>query len=337
MAKIADAAAGSREKRAEAVLILVCMSSGHFFRAGPARATHFRKIARNFGSFLLGSMMALHGVTSTPPHLLIVLKNPFHSPSYAPSSCRLSVSLVTMDKIPNPFKNLKRGDSGGAENPLTDLAQKTAEAVEKGAQATTAIAEKGVKAVDPLHVFDPSPIPTRLMLDHGLFDRINPDPFPILEARSNKSFHNLAVEGKKAASDVLVLEDTSSKKPVLVMDRTPSPRLYDIYKTTPMKDGQAIAKTENGLDLYLRAKVVMSDKDLHVFLEGESDPVYIITKAPGLFNMSTQRVILLGANKEKVANLSNWDATSYMLEISPGIDAGLMLCLGIISDDNALE
>jgi len=104
-----------------------------------------------------------------------------------------------------------------------------------------------------------------------------------------------------------------------------------------MKDGQAIAKiTPAGQDLYLCAKVVMSgEKDLRVFMEGESDPAYTVRKAPGLTNYSTSRIILQKGVKDPVASLSNWEDGAYMLEINPGVDTGLMLCLAIIADDNA--
>lgn len=247
-------------------------------------------------------------------------------------------------QIPNPFSKKTEGDAAAAEaategaaeasNPVTDLAHKTGELTVEAAEKTMEIAEKTVQAVDPLHLFDPSPIPIRLILAHGLFDRIDPDPYPILAARSNDAFHDLVVQGKDKPSDEVIMQDASTKKPVLVLDRTLKPRMYDIYKTSAMVEGQAVAKTENGQDFYLRAKVLMSDKDFQVFMEGQDEPTYTITKAPGLMNFSTNKVIKMAGEKDPVASTSNWEEGTYMLEIKPDVDAGLMLCLAIISDDN---
>lgn len=236
-----------------------------------------------------------------------------------------------MDKIPLPGFHKKEDDA--APNPVTDFMGKTAEAVTKTADATLELSEKTVQALDPLHVFTPNPNPTRLILAKGLFDRTGSEAYPILHARSNDPFHHLQ-QTKSAASDELVLEDASSKKPVLVMDRTPKPRMYDIYKTSPMTEGQAVAKTTaGGVDLYLRAKVVMADEDLQVFMENESDVLYIITKAPGLMNFSSQKVIMMKGVEKPVASTSDWEDGTYMLEIMPSVDAGLMLTLAIAADD----
>ena len=137
-----------------------------------------------------------------------------------------------------------------ATKPITDFVEKTTE-------ATIDFAEKGIKAIDPLHLFAPNPNPTRLVLEEGLFSRTGVD-YPILQARSNDAFHDLVVKGKTSPSNELVLQDAKSGKPVLVLIRTPEPRIYDIYKTSPMSDGQQPAKTN--ADLYLRAKSFFLEK-----------------------------------------------------------------------------
>lgn len=218
-------------------------------------------------------------------------------------------------------------------NPLTDF-------VGKSADKTLEISEKTVQALDPLHLFSPNPSnPTRLILPKGLFNAGGND-YPILHARSNDPFHDLIMKGKSAESDELVFEDASSKQQVLVMDRTPKPRMYDIYKTSPMSDGQAVVKkSTGGTDLYLRAKVLMSGEkgDLVVFMSDETDgeATYTITKAPGFLNFSTQKVIMMKGVQKPVASTSEWEDGTYMLEIMPSVDAGLMMCLAIAADDVA--
>jgi len=130
----------------------------------------------------------------------------------------------------------------------------------------------------------------------------------------------------------------ATQQPVLVIDRTPKPRMYDIYKTSPMTQGQVVAKSSKVVgNLYLCAKVLMSGSsnitDLQVLVQGQSDPTYTITKAPGLMKYSTKRVILVKGEMNPVTSVSDWEEGTYMLEISPGVDAGLMLCLAIIADD----
>lgn len=218
---------------------------------------------------------------------------------------------------------------------VSEYAQKTADMLSKASDGTAHVAEATVKALDPLHLFDPNPKPSRLILKENLFDTTI--DYPILHARSNDAFHDLIVKSQTTQKqDLLVLEDASDKKPIVLMDRTPKPRIYEIYKTSPMTQGQAVAKTlDDSTNLYLRAKVVMSGDAQHLdcFLQGEADPTYTIAKAPGMMNFSTSKVVMMKDHSKPVASTSNWEEGTFMLEIQPGIDAALMVCLAIAADD----
>lgn len=225
-------------------------------------------------------------------------------------------TVIIMDKITN--------------NPV-------AEFMGKATETTMDYSEKTVQALDPLHLFAPNTAnPTRLILPKGLFDFT--EDYPILHARSNDPFHDLIVK-QKTNDDELVFEDASTHTQVLVMERTPKPRMYDICKTSPMADGQAVSRNSlSGAELYLRAKVLMSgDKgDMKVFMSNETDgddATYTITKAPGLLNFSTQKVIMMKGVEKPVASTSEWQDGTYMVEIMPSVDAGLMMCLAIAADD----
>jgi hypothetical protein len=222
-----------------------------------------------------------------------------------------------------------------SNNPVTDFlgktAAQTAEAFQRTTDVTLDVSEKTVNALDPLHLFAPNPNPTRLVLPKDLFS-LKTD-FPILHARSNDPFHDLVVKAG-SSDDELIMTDASSGAAVLVVGRTPEPRMYDIYKTTPITEGQQATKTtSDGTSLHLRAKLVMSDNDLKVFMDNQDEALYTVTKSPGLLNVSTARIIMMKGMEKPVASTSDWEDTSYMLEIMPVVDAGLMMCLAICDDD----
>ena len=220
-------------------------------------------------------------------------------------------------------------------NPVTEFlgktAAQTAEAFQKTTDVTLDVSEKTVNALDPLHLFAPNPNPTRLVLPKDLFS-LKKD-CPILHARSGGPFHDLVAKAG-SSSDELIMTDASSGAAVLVVGRTPEPRMYDIYKTTPITEGQQVTKTmSDGTSLYLRAKLVMSDNDLKVFMDNQDDALYTVTKSPGLLNFSSARVIMMKGMDKPVASTSDWEDDTYMLEIMPVVDAGLMMCLAICDDD----
>lgn len=220
-------------------------------------------------------------------------------------------------------------------NPVTEFLGKTAaqtvEAFQKTSDATLDVSEKTVNALDPLHLFAPNHNPTRLVLPKDLFS-LKTD-YPIIQARSNDPYHDLVVKAG-SSNDELIMTDASSGDAVLVVDRTPEPRMYDIYKTTPITEGQQVTKTtSDGTSLYLRAKLVMSDNDLKVFMDDQDEALYTVTKSPGLLNFSSARVVMMKGVEKPVASTSDWEDDTYMLEISPAVDAGLIMCLAICDDD----
>lgn len=198
-------------------------------------------------------------------------------------------------------------------------------------ESTLNTVEKGVDAVDPLHVFSPNEIPTRLILPEGLLSRTG-DAYPIACARTNDSKHDLQVKEKPVQSNELVVEDANTKKPVIIIERTPhQPRQYDIYMASPGFQGQE--PCAKGEDLYQRAKVTRFNKDLHVFLEGESHFVYVISKAGLAASYSTKHFIKRFGEKEPVASTHPWQGSSDMLEVQPGEDVLFMYCLAAIANE----
>ena len=131
--------------------------------------------------------------------------------------------------------------------------------------------EHGVDAVDPFHIFSPNEIPTRLVYQENMLSQTQGDAFPIVCARSNDPFHELEV--KANTNTEFVIENATMKQPVMILRQTQEQ--YDIYTPTPVvKDQLPDAKGDN---MYHFAKVIPSDKVLHVYLQEESKPAFVIS------------------------------------------------------------
>lgn len=180
--------------------------------------------------------------------------------------------------------------------------------------------EKGVDAVDPLHVFSPNEIPTRLVLPENLFSHSSGDAAPLLCARSNKQFHHLQV--KPTENNILEIDHATTKKPVLYIERTHEPLKYDIY----------MPSDETG-DLKHVAYVVRNDKVLGVIMEGDSEPTYVISKAGLAALYATKHWIKRVGEKEAVAATHPWQGTKKMLEVQPGQDVLFFFGLATIADE----
>lgn len=194
--------------------------------------------------------------------------------------------------------------------------------------------EHGVDAVDPLHVFSPNEIPTRLVYQEGLLSQTaRGDAFPIVCARSNDSYHELQVKANKNTE--FVIENATTKKPVMILQQ--SQEQYDIYTPpSPIAKGQQQPSDAKGDDLNHYAKVIPSDKVLHVYLKEESEPTYVISKA-GLaksYSTGTKHVIRhFGEKQPVVATTQPWEGKSDMLEVHPGENVIFMYLLALIADE----
>ena len=225
------------------------------------------------------------------------------------------------------FPHKHNVDHGGANQEPHDHHTKEAlkhlqHEVSHAVEVTLDTVEKGVDAVDRLHIFSPNEIPTRLIIEKGLFERT--DTYPILCARSNETFHNLQVKAKPPMSNKLVVEDFVSEKPLIVIERILE--LYDIYMTWPVFEGQ---KPVDGL--YPRARVIRYDDGLHVFVG--DDLTYIISKARLAASYATKHVIKRVGEKEPVAWTHPWEGKSMMIEIDPKEEVLLMFCLAAIAEE----
>lgn len=210
------------------------------------------------------------------------------------------------------------------------IMDKTVEVVNK----TVEVVEKGVNAVDPLHIFAPCIQPTRLVLKNRLYSSSN-KAFPIVECRTGFSYHDLEATSTPE-NGLLVVKDTSIGKPVVVVERTgEKPDVeYEIFKTSPVHQGQAPAKNNQGQDLYALAKVErISPRDLQVLMNGETEPTCMIEKAGIPANYATNYFIKQPGVKEEVSSTHPWEGDCSMLVVHPGMDVPFMLCLGVIADD----
>lgn len=195
--------------------------------------------------------------------------------------------------------------------------------------------EHGVDAIDPLHVFSPNEIPTRLVLPKQLF-KYEGDAKPILCARSNNTFHNLQVQPKTAKSNTLVIEDATTLKPLIMIERTPEPRKYDIFTTTPTFDGQEPCDKQG--DLYHTATVIRNDeKSLDVIMEeGGTDPTFVIQKAGLAASFATKHWINRTPHVHHdppVASTHPWQGSDMMVEVLPGENVLFMFCLAVIANE----
>lgn len=214
--------------------------------------------------------------------------------------------------------------------PVKDTLKHMQQEVAHAVEVTLDTVEKGVDTLDPLHIFSPNDIPTRLLLEPNLFSRN--DAYPIVCARSNDTFHNLQVKKKTPeSSNKLVIEDFGSEKLLVVMERkTCEPIEYDISMTWPAhKDHEPID------GLYPRAKVIRDEKNLNVLFD--NDLAYVISKAGLAASYATKHVIkrhaAAGEKDESVAWTHPWDGKSIMLEVASGEDVLLMYCLAVIAEE----
>jgi hypothetical protein len=194
---------------------------------------------------------------------------------------------------------------------------------------TLDVVEHGVDAVDPLHVFSPKEIATRLIYKEGMLSQTGGESFPILCARSNDSYHNLQI--KAINNNEFVIENATTKKPVMVLTHTSEQ--YDIYVPTPVVKDQQPATKEK--DLYHRAKVVPSDSVLQVILVGHDEPTYLISKAgfAKSYSTGTKHFIQRIGEKGPVASTNPWEGKTDMMEVQPGEDSIFMYCLALIADE----
>ena len=202
---------------------------------------------------------------------------------------------------------------------------------------TVGAIEKGIRAIDPLHIFAPCVQPTRLVVKTGLYSPSSVvDAFPIVECRTGNSFQDLEIKSM-VDNDLLVVQESTTGATVVVIERTGEhPNVtYQIFKTTAAHKGQEPVKKHQGVDLYALAKVERnSPRDLDVFMNNETKPTYTIEKAGILANCSTNYYIKQqGVNKKAVASTHPWEGKNDMLVVTPGMDILLMLCLGIIAND----
>jgi len=207
--------------------------------------------------------------------------------------------------------------AAGEEHPHHHYRKDFSHAVE----ATLEKVEHGVDAIDPLHVFSPNEIPVRLVYKEGALSSTG-EAYPVICARSNDPFHHLQVKERPTKSNEFVVEHPETKMPVMMIERTLQPRKYDI--------SMAVA---NDNELHPFAQVVRSDKVLHVILEGESEPTYIISKAGLAASYATKHWIKLVGKKEPVACTHPWEGNTDMLEVQPGENVILMYCLAAIADE----
>ncbi len=189
--------------------------------------------------------------------------------------------------------------------------------------------EHGVDAVDPLHIFSPNEIPTRLLYPENMLSQTEGDAFPIMCARSNDPYHELSVKAIKNTE--FVIENVTTERPVMILEQTQEQ--YDIYTPSPnFKDQQPVAKGE---EMYHCAKVIPSDKVLEVYLNGEPEFTYTISKA-GLaksYSTGTKHVIRRVGENAPVATTHPWEGKNDMLEIHPDENVILMYFLALIADE----
>lgn len=181
--------------------------------------------------------------------------------------------------------------------------------------------EHGVDVIDPLHIFSPNEIPTRLLYKEGALSRAG-DAYPLICARFNDPFHHFQVKEKSEKSNEFVVEHSVTKLPLVKIERTDEPRKYDIFMMSP-----------EDKELYHFAEVLRDDKVLHVFLEGQSEPTYVISKAGLAGIYATKHWIKRVGEKKAIASTHAWEGNNDMLEVKSGEEVLVMYCLALIADE----
>ena len=186
------------------------------------------------------------------------------------------------------------------------------------------------------YIFSPNEIPTRLIVEKNMFSRTS-EAYPIMTARSGAPFHNLQVRERLFKSDEMVVEDATTGKPTIVLVRyiKQSGYRFHIYLTHPVYDCQEPinlmnVKRNERLYPFARAERASSKTILVTLEESQSNPTYTIHKA---LMVAYPTKFIIQQNNKAVATTQEWNENSNMLEVKPGTDASLMLCLAAIADD----
>lgn len=171
----------------------------------------------------------------------------------------------------------------------------------------------------------------------GLFSDKGGEPYPILECRTNFSFHNLEVIAGILETVSMTIVDSCTGDVKIYCERegerTDADVVYTIFKTTPIDDEDAAKTTDDGKPLYRLATVERDARDFSVVMVNQTSPTYTIEHAGIPANFASNFFIKQVGVKEEVASTHPWEKGTEMVVVQGGIDAALMYCLAAIAQD----